>query len=117
MSEKVIDLGEVMERVQGDKELLLELFEIFAKDYSQKTPTLRAAIAEKNFDVIKDIIHSIKGAAGNISAKAVHITCTEIERFCAAKDIAAVEKSLPILDRNFKELQGRMAEIHKEFSP
>ena len=40
MSEEILDLKEVMERVQDDKELLLELFDIFITDYSEKRKLL-----------------------------------------------------------------------------
>ncbi len=115
MSEKVVDLQEVMERVQDDKELLLELFEIFTKDYLQKMQTLKIAITQRDLEVIKDIVHSITGAAGNISAKAVHSACLHIEGLCAVKDFAATQAALPLLDGHFKNLQARMAEIKKEF--
>lgn len=115
MSEQVVDLNEVMERVQDDKELLLELFEIFANDYIKKVQTLKTAVKDKNFEVIKDVIHSIKGAAGNISAKLVHGVCSTIEQQSVQKDIAAIEGALPILDGHFKDLQVRVEQIKKEF--
>jgi len=116
MSKEVIDLAEVLERVQEDKELLLELFDIFTADYAVKKETLKTAITHKNYEVIKDVIHSIKGAAGNISAKTVHATCVNIEHLCVGKDIAAIQKVAVVLDGDFKVLQARMAEIKKEFS-
>ncbi len=115
MSEKIVDLEEVLERVQDDKELLLELFEIFTNDYVQKMQTLKTAISQKNFELVKDIIHSIKGAAGNISAKAVHASCVKIEQVCKDKDIVAVESAVPVLNENFRDLQIRIAQIKKEF--
>lgn len=116
MSEKVIDLEEVMERVQDDKELLLELFDIFSADYAVKMKTLKTAISEKDLEVVKDVVHSIKGAAGNISAKVVHAMCMNIEHLAALKDIAVVETAIPVLEENFQALQVRMNEIKKEFS-
>ncbi len=115
MSEHVVDLNEVMERVQDDKELLLELFEIFANDYAQKTQILKSAVKDKNFEVIKDVIHSIKGAAGNISAKMVHGLCANIEQLCLKQDIVAVQAAIPVLDGYFKDLQVRVEQIKKEF--
>ena len=116
MSEQVIDLEEVLERVQDDKELLLELFDIFTTDYTAKMQTLKSALPDKNFEVIKDVIHSVKGAAGNISAKSVHDICMSIEHMAMAKDIAAIQNAVPVLEENFKALQGRMAEIKKKFA-
>lgn len=115
MEEKVIDLDEVLERVQDDKELLLELFEIFSQDYSQKIQKLKTAIAEKNFEMIKDLIHSIKGAAGNISAKAIHATCMIIEHLARDENLPAIQTSLPVLEGHFQNLEKRMAEIKSQF--
>lgn len=115
MSEKVIDLEEVLERVQEDKELLLELFDIFSSDYMSKMQNLKTAITEKNFEVIKDVIHSIKGASGNISAKALHASCVNIEHLAVGKDLPGIQSALPALEHNFQSLQVRMAEIKKEF--
>ena len=105
MEDKIIDLDEVMERVQDDKELLLELFDIFSQDYELKLQKLKPAMADKNFETIKDVIHSIKGAAGNISAKFVHAECIKIEHQALAKNIAGVEQSVAVLNEHYKNLQ------------
>jgi len=115
MEKKIIDLEEVMERVQDDKELLLELFEIFSEDYELKIRKLKPAIAEKNFEAVQDLIHSIKGAAGNISAKSLHAACVNIEQLASTRNIDAVEMAVSALDGHYKNLQRRMAEIKKQF--
>lgn len=115
MSDPIIDLPEVMERVQEDKELLVELFGIFTEDYRQKSGQLKAAVSTQDFEMIKEVVHSIKGAAGNISAKLVHNVCKNIEQLALAKNIAGVEQAVPLLDAEFKKLQVRMAEIKKQF--
>lgn len=115
MSEKVIDLEEVMERVQDDKELLLELFDIFTSDYSQKIKVLKSRIEEKDFEAIKELVHSIKGAAGNISAKAMHATCLGIEQAALRKDLNPVVSALPVLEGQFNDLQVSIAQIKKRF--
>ena len=47
MSEEIIDLKEVLERVQDDKELLDELFDIYQEDFVQKRQALGEAIAAR----------------------------------------------------------------------
>ena len=44
MSEEIIDLKDVMERVQGDRELLCELFDIYQEDFIKKRQALGEAI-------------------------------------------------------------------------
>jgi hypothetical protein len=45
MSEEIIDLKDVLERVQDDKELLAELFDIYQEDFVIKRKALGDAIA------------------------------------------------------------------------
>lgn len=115
MQVKVIDLTEVLERVENDKELLLELFDIFEQDYQSKSSKLQAAVARNDFESVKDIVHSIKGAAGNISAKVMHADCVKIEQLAAGKDMPAVNAALSGLEKNFKDLQGQIQQIKKDF--
>jgi len=71
MSEDLLDVNEFMERVQDDKELLLELLDIFLADYMEKRKTLQEAVDGQDFEQIKGVAHSLKGASGNISAKSM----------------------------------------------
>ncbi len=68
MSEEIIDLKDVLERVQDDKELLAELFDIYQEDFVVKRQALGEAITAKDITKIKEIAHSMKGSSGNISA-------------------------------------------------
>ncbi len=75
----IIDLNEVMDRVEGDKDLLIELIEIFLSDYPIRMDNLRKAEQENNIDEIKNVAHSLKGASANISAKPISQIFLEIE--------------------------------------
>src|ERR1700691_5152951 len=79
MSEEIIDLKDVLERVQDDKELLAELFDIYQEDFVHKRQALGEAIAAKDIKKIKEISHSMKGSSGNISAKSLHAACLQLE--------------------------------------
>ena len=87
MSHEIIDINDVLERVQDDRELFLELLDIFEEDFAEKRKMLSDFVSKHDFQEIKDVIHSIKGASGNISAKAMHASCAEIEKLAEAKDI------------------------------
>ncbi|MCK5579781.1 MAG: Hpt domain-containing protein [Candidatus Omnitrophica bacterium] len=102
MREKVIDLDEVMERVQDDRELLEELLEIFEEDHQEKISLLKGVVEEGGFEQIKDITHSMKGAAGNISAKAIYSTCARIEQMAAKRDINEIKECVSVLEEQFR---------------
>ncbi len=54
MSEEIIDLKDVLERVQDDKELLDELFDIYQEDFVIKRKALGDAIAANDIAKIKE---------------------------------------------------------------
>jgi len=111
MDNNTLDLKDVLERVQDDWELLMELLDIFSEDYTEKREVLNELIKENNFEEIRNIAHSIKGAAGNISAKAMHATSERIERLAEERNLVTVKELLPELDKQFVQLQACIKEL------
>ena len=104
MNDQVFDLKEFLERVQDDKELLLELLDIFVEDYKAKYKQLQEAINNKNIEEIKSIAHSLKGSSGNISAKLLRTTCLKLEELGKNNDLAQAKEYLIQMDQQFKDL-------------
>ena len=115
MSEQSLDLKEFLDRVQDDKELLLELLDIFSKDFKEKRKHLDSAVKSKDYEQLRSIAHSVKGASGNISAKAVRAICMTLEDMGKNQHLNGIEQLLVDLDKQFEILQGRITEIKDEF--
>jgi len=115
MAHDVIDLDDVLERVQDDWELLMELFDIFEQDYQEKRTQLAQEVAKKDFDQIRNIAHSLKGASGNISAKAFHAILLEMEQAAVKKDEAAIQGLCRQLDVQFPELQKAIVKVKEDY--
>ncbi len=114
MKKEIIDMDDVMERVQDDRELLMELLDIFQNDYSVKRKLFSQYMTEKNFEQMRDIAHSLKGAAGNISATQMFATCMEIEKKAENNILEGVAELLTLLDQQFQDLQGCIEELKKQ---
>ena len=114
MDEVVLDIEEFLERVQDDKELLFELFEIFIEDFEEKRALLTTAAAEKDYEKVRGIAHSIKGASGNISAKAVRVISMTLEDMGKESCLDGIEEILTKLDKAFEALVIRIEEVKKE---
>lgn len=114
MADDVLDLPEFLERVQDDKELLLELFDIFIEDFKLKRVQLTQAIEQKNFAQIRAIAHSLKGSTGNISAKLLRLTCIKLEELGQANSLAGIQDQLITLDKQFQDLVNRIVIVKKE---
>ena len=115
MDANILDLEDVLTRVQDDKELLIELLDIFEDYFPDKRKMLDEFAEQGDAEKIKEVIHSIKGAAGNISAKSMHDTCVEIERLALENNIEAIKKCLVDLDKQFSSLKTCVVKLKKDF--
>lgn len=104
MSADIINMDEALERIGGDKEFLYELLNEFAQQVDEKLPALHRAINEGDFDNIKLIAHSLRGAAGNLSINDMHHALSDIEALVLQQDI---DKMAVIL----KEINGMQADL------
>ena len=111
MKKEAIDMEDVLERVQDDRELLMELLDIFEQDYADKRKQMDGLIEHNDFEQIKAIAHSIKGAAGNISAKAMQDSCGRMEQSAEERNITAIAETMELLDKQFVELRAHISRL------
>ena len=114
MSEEIIDLREFMERVQDDRDLMIELLDIFQQDFAEKRKVIDGAVQSKNFEQIRSIAHSLKGSSGNISAKTMHASWFQIEQLAKNSDVIGIAEVLGQLDKMFKELETYAIRLKSE---
>ena len=114
MGDNAIDLKEFMERVQDDKELLVELLDIYQEDFVEKRNALGDAVTQKDLEQIKSVAHSMKGSSGNISAKALHALCLRIEQSAKSGD-ANIGSLLTEMDQLFSKVKENIVQIKQQF--
>ena len=116
MSEEIIDLKDVLERVQDDKELLVELLDIYQEDFVIKRQALGEAIAAKDIVKIKEIAHSMKGSSGNISAKPLHAACLQLEMLIKSGKTDGMMDLVSIIDGYFERIKVFAVNYKKELA-
>ena len=114
MSEEIIDLKDVLERVQDDKELLVELFDIYQEDFVIKRKALGEAIAANDIGKIKEIAHSMKGASGNISAKPLYAACLKLEMLAKENKTDGMQEVAVAIDGYFERIKVFAAQFKKD---
>ncbi|MEO5345188.1 MAG: ATP-binding protein [Magnetococcus sp. YQC-9] len=78
-----IDLTEVMERLDGNQSLLRHLLDNFAARYATADRELSSMLASRTPEGVTEAaryIHTIKGMAGNLGARALHGAALALER-------------------------------------
>lgn len=116
MAEDIIDLKDVLDRVQDDKELLLELLDIYQEDFVIKRKDLGEAIANKDLAKIKEVAHSMKGASGNISAKRLYQTCLQLEQLARSGSVDGMEDLLKVIDGQYEEIKANAIKLKTQFA-
>jgi HPt (histidine-containing phosphotransfer) domain-containing protein len=116
MADDIIDLPDVLERVQDDKELLLELLDIYQEDFVIKRQSLAEGIASKDYTKIKEAAHSMKGASGNISAKRLYATCMQLEHQAKESNPAGLDELLKTVDSQFEEVKANAIKLKQQFA-
>ena len=116
MSEEIIDLKDVLERVQDDKELLNELLDIYQEDFLIKRKALGEAIAGNDIPKIKEVAHSMKGSSGNISAKPMHATCLQLEQLAKSGSTAGMGELVTAIDGQFEQIKAFAAKLKTEWA-
>ena len=107
MNKDILDLPELLERVQDDRELMLELFDIYLADFKNKRLLLKKAIDQNNGEEIRQIAHALKGSSGNISAKNLHKIFYILEDMGKSQNCQDAVSILSQIDEEFlKQFRG-----------
>jgi len=109
MLKEIVDLEDALERVMGDEELFLELMGDFKAHYIESRQQLAHLITHKDFNEIKNVIHSLKGAAGNLSIHAMHTCLMMAEQLAHEKKLDLVINLLEDIDKQFNDFMEFMA--------
>jgi len=112
--DQVLDLKEFLERVQDDKELLLELLDIFVEDYKDKSQQLNEAVQRNNYEQMRSVAHSLKGSSGNISAKVMRQTFTKLEEMGQNNNLTGAGDLLKNLKGQFEDFTARINQVKEE---
>jgi len=114
MSDEIIDLKDALERVQDDKELLAELFDIYQEDFVVKRAALGAAISAGDIAKIKEVAHSMKGSSGNISAKPLYAACLKLEMLAKEGKTDGMPQLLTDIDGYYEKIKIYAANFKKD---
>ncbi len=115
MSKEILDVDGFMERVQNDKELFLELLDIFISDFQPKRQALQEAIKKKDSQTVEHVAHFLKGSCGNISAESLRVIFHDLEARGRENNIEGIEHYLDDIDQKFEELMKFIGELRTRF--
>ncbi|HWY85730.1 MAG TPA: response regulator [Gemmataceae bacterium] len=115
--EELLDSAALLERVDGDLNVLHELVDIFLDDSPRLLAEIHAALDAQDADRLKVAAHTLKGAAGNFGAKSTVSAALRLEKLAADSNFLDARALLETLNTTVHRLRAALAELKREPAP
>ena len=106
-----LDRASLLERVEGDHELLAEMIHLFLGEAPRLLEAMRNALQQGDMLELERSAHSMKGAAGNLSAHATASAALQLEQNAKNGDAESAKTSLAILEGAVERLLPVLADL------
>ena len=108
---EVIDRASLLERVEGDQELLAEMVNLFVEDTPNLLASMREALQKGDMLLLERSAHSLKGAASNLSAQPAAASAQQLEKDAKQANAESAKKSLLAVEKEVDRLLPALADI------
>ncbi|MDC7218435.1 MAG: Hpt domain-containing protein [Spirochaetales bacterium] len=89
------DVEEGLKRIGGSEDLLVELLDSFVRDFSHTQEEYKQFAEDKDWDSARRLIHSVKGAAGNLGAGQLRNSASLLEEALKRDDPVGAQEQWP----------------------
>ncbi|MFH5182114.1 response regulator [Paenibacillus sp. TAB 01] len=111
-----MDVSKAMARVNGKKQILFQMVKIFEHDYRDFAAQLHAALEEGRSRDAKRLVHTLKGAAGSLSAAGLYEASVRLEEAIAeAAPDAEGSAGTPELEQALREMTESLGQLLTSF--
>ncbi len=106
-----VDFADGLRRIGGDETVFRVVLQAFYNENLLVGEELQKALAAKEIDRAEQIVHKMKGSAGNVGAKPLYDAAVELQGVLKEKDDAA---ALRLLEPYLSILGKTLAEVRKQ---
>jgi two-component system sensor histidine kinase/response regulator len=111
-----LDRASLLERVEGDQQLLAEMIQLFLAEAPQLLDAMRKALLQGDMVLLERSAHSMKGAAGNMSAEVTVSAAFRLEQSAKKGDAESSKANLAALEGAIERLLPVLADLCQEVS-
>ena len=108
MAKNFIDLEELLERTENDRELMRDLLTIFKEEFPQRHQALGEAVASLNATNVVLEAHALKGMLSNLAAVEAAAAVAELERLGRNNETSKFIESFSRFEAIAKELSRQV---------
>ena len=97
--------------VGGDRDLVLELAQIFLEELDPRMAEIRNSIDDKDCERLRFSSHTLKGSASAITANRVASSAAALEKIAVSENLKAAPRILSELEMEVDQLRTRLASL------
>ncbi|PYU51748.1 MAG: hypothetical protein DMG48_08100 [Acidobacteria bacterium] len=116
MPNAIIDLAELLARVENDHGLMRELLLIFKDEFPGHLQALRDAVDSMDGDRVTAEAHTLKGMLSNLAATSAADAAARLEQLGQNREISKFQEACSVFESVSKDLllqlDACMAEVH-----
>lgn len=109
-----MNVAELLERLDNDRELLEELVSLFCSEFPGRVKLLREALRRGDLPEVTNLSHGLKGMLSNLSIATAASRAAELERMARAGETGQLHEALRAFEQEVEgllpEVQAQMAE-------
>jgi CheY-like chemotaxis protein len=112
-----IDTGRLAEilgiAAKRDPGAVGQLIDIYKRDYKETLHSLKEGLVEEDASRLQTGAHRLKGASLNLGIVAIADLCRSIENSAAARDIAAIQEFVTMLDKSYDPVCAQLDDARR----
>jgi len=105
-----VDLARALREFMGAKEVLADLLQLFTGNVRTQINAIRQAIFRQDYKVVAKEAHSIKGAAGNLTADKMAGVAADLEKAADSGQAEPLRHLVDMLEKRLQQLETYLQE-------
>jgi two-component system, sensor histidine kinase and response regulator len=110
----VLDLSALLGQLEGDRELLREMVDLFLEDSPELLSRIRDAVRRGDAADLERAAHTLKGSVSNFRARAAAHAALRLEMIGRSGDLAEAEAALADLEQELERLKPPLLALRDE---
>lgn len=112
-----VDLSELLHQVEQDRELVIEMTQLFRVEFPRVVRSLRAAMSASDLDGVRIGSHTAKGMLANLACKQAAASAAKLEHIATRGAVGDIAEAIEALERQgadaLRELEAYCCRGHQ----
>jgi PAS domain S-box-containing protein len=114
---QAVNAQELLDRVDGDREFLTELLELFREDGPRQFGRIKAALDREDMIEVMRLSHSLRGSLANLAARPAASLAAEVEQAAKTLDVRCTKAPLGRLEAEMERVLHALDSLCQEAIP